>query len=351
MQDPEQWVKASVRKLSAYVPGEQPKRSDIIKLNTNENPYPPAPAVGQLMSALSADMLRPYPNPTCEALREQVGALYGMDSAGVMIGNGSDEILALCTRAFVEDDARVGFFDPSYSLYPVLTEIRDSQCWPSALGPAFAWSRPDTEGCGLFMLANPNAPTGISYPRETVRSFCEGFNGVVVVDEAYAEFADENCLSLARDLPNVIVVRTLSKSYAMAGARLGYALGHPVLIEALMKIKDSYNVNAFTQAVAAAALGDQAYLHETTQRIRHTRLRLAQALSDLAYDVIPSSANFVFVRPPRLSAKDLFEALRERNILTRYFSDVRVSEYLRITVGTDADIDALLHAIHEIESS
>ncbi|MDA1044773.1 MAG: histidinol-phosphate transaminase, partial [Verrucomicrobia bacterium] len=207
---------------------------------------------------------------------------------------------------------------------------------------------PDAKGCGLFMLANPNAPTGLSFNVGKIRSFCVDFDGVVVIDEAYAEFAREDCMALTREFSNVLVVRTLSKSYSLAGARLGYAIGHPTLITALMKIKDSYNVNALTQAMASAALDDQAYLLETVARIRATREQLSGGLVKMGFSVIPSDTNFVFAQPARRPAKELFEALRERNILVRYFSCERVSQYLRITVGTEAEIESLLSTLHEM---
>ena len=348
---PERRIKASVQRMSGYVPGEQPTSADIIKLNTNENPYPPAPGVAEVCRGFDLDGLRKYPDPVSAPLCDQLADLYDCQAENVIVGNGSDEILALCTRAFVEDDQKIGFFDPSYSLYPILSEIRDVPVVATPLGDAFEWREPVADGCGLFMLANPNAPSGLGIESARIRSFCEAFEGVVIVDEAYAEFADDHCLALALELPNVLVVRTLSKSYALAGIRLGYALGHPALISALMKIKDSYNVNALTQAMASAALADQGYLVETVSRVKATRARLQEALQAMDFDVMPSQTNFLFVRPTHRRADALFAALRERNILVRHFTDERVCDYLRITVGTDDEIDALLRALKDIQSS
>ncbi len=350
MKTPDNYIKASVRAMAGYVPGEQPDSPDVIKLNTNENPYPPAPGVQAVLQNFASETLRRYPNPSCDGLRRQIAELHGVHTDNVIIGNGSDEILALCTRAFVEDDQKIGFFDPSYSLYPVLSEIRDVRTVPSPLGHRFEWQDPDTEGCAMFMLANPNAPSGLSVSCEHVRGFVTSFDGVVIVDEAYAGFADEDCIALARDCDNVLVVRTLSKTHSLAGIRLGYAVGHADLIGALMTIKDSYNVNALTQAVAEASLADGAYLQRTVEQVKATRARLAAALENMAFDVIPSQANFLFARPTHMPAKALFDALKARNIFVRYFSGADVNAYVRISIGTDSEIDALLAALQAIDS-
>jgi histidinol-phosphate aminotransferase len=291
--------------------------------------------------------LRLYPDPVHIRLREIIAELHGVTTAQVFVGNGSDEILALCTRAFVEDDGSIGYFDPSYSLYPVLAAIRNVRGVPCDLTAAFEWPERDPAAAALFFLANPNAPTSMLFPKARVRSFCAGFPGVVLIDEAYVDFAREDCMDLARALPNVLVMRTLSKSYSLAGIRLGYTVGPVALIEALFKIKDSYNVDRVTQVVACAAVSDQPYMRGNAERIRSTRGRLAAALRERGYEVCPSETNFLWVRPPGGEAERVFLVLKERKVLVRFFKGPRTGAYLRVTVGTDAEVDRLLAALTE----
>lgn len=339
-------VRKAVQALSGYTPGEQPRDPGVIKLNTNENPYACSPRVGEALAALVVDRLRLYPDPVALALRARIAALHGCAAANVFAGNGSDEVLALCTRAFVADDGSVGFFQPSYSLYPVLSAIRDVEQRPVELADDFGWRMPPDYTCSLFFLARPNAPTGTLYPKATVQSFCAAQAGVVLIDEAYVDFARDDCADLALGMPNVLVARTLSKSYSLAGLRLGYALGPAPLVEALYKIKDSYNLDALTQALALAALEDPDAMRANAQRIKATRTRLEAALRDRGFTVYPSEANFVWVRPPG-DAQDCFDRLRQHRILVRYFEGPRTRDCLRITIGTDKDIDTLLGVLSE----
>jgi histidinol-phosphate aminotransferase len=334
--------------MTGYTPGEQPSDPGIIKLNTNENPYPPSPAVAAALKGFDPARLRLYPPPLSEALRGRAAQLHGCGVERVFAGNGSDEILALCSRAFVEADGSIGFFEPSYSLYPVLAAIQCAPCRPVELGPDFAWQMPAGFSASLFFLTCPNAPTGIRYPKETIREFCRTFHGVVVIDEAYVDFAKADCMDMALSFNNVIVMRTLSKSFSLAGLRVGYAVGAPELIRALYKIKDSYNLDALAQTLALAALGDMDYMRATAARICATRDRLAASLAGLGFRVYPSDTNFLWVRPGALTAPQLFEALRKRKILVRHFPGPRTGEYVRITVGTDPEADALVKAIMDI---
>jgi histidinol-phosphate aminotransferase len=345
-------IRKSVDELTGYTPGEQPDDPSIIKLNTNENPYPPSPRVAEALRSMDAAQLSRYPDPVCRELRERLAELHGCRVEQVFVGNGSDEVLALCTRAFVENDGTIGYFDPTYSLYTVLAKIRavgehvvplkDDFGWP--IDEAAARLEAD-ETCTLFFFTNPNAPTGRLCPREEVRRFCESFRGVVVVDEAYVDFAEECCDQLALELDNVIVARTFSKSYSLAGLRLGYAIARAPLVEALYKIKDSYNVDGIAQHVALAAVEDVGAMEENAARVVATRERLAARLGALGFSVCPSQANFLFVEPPGMDAKEMFDALRARRILVRYFPGERTGRFLRITVGTDADVDRLLDVV------
>ena len=341
-------VRTSVRALSAYTPGEQPAGGGVVKLNTNENPYPPSPRVAEALASLDAADLRLYPDPVCRELRETIAALHGCGVEKVFAGNGSDEILALCTRAFVEDDGAIGYFEPSYSLYPVLADIRCAGKRPVELGPQFDWRMPGGYACSLFFMTHPNAPTGMLYPRAAVEAFCASFPGVVLIDEAYVDFSSAHCMDLALRLPNVLVMRTVSKSYSLAGLRVGYAVGPAPLIEALFKLKDSYNLDRLAQRLAVAALRDQPWMRENVRKICATRQRLTAALESRGFTVYPSETNFLWVRPNVAPARLLFARLREQSIFVRHFAGARTEEFLRITVGTDAEADALLDAINRL---
>lgn len=338
-------IRLSVQALEAYTPGEQPKRAGLVKLNTNENPYPPSARVGEAMASVSAESLRLYPDPVSSGLRQAIADLHGVGLDQVFVGNGSDEILALCTRAYVEDDGSIGYFVPSYSLYPVLAAIRNVPGVPCELTDAFEWPVGDPAPASLFFMANPNAPTSMLFPMARVRSFCRAFPGVVLVDEAYVDFARESCMELAKTMPNVLVMRTLSKSYSLAGIRCGYVVGPKDLIAALFKIKDSYNLDRLTQAIATAAILDQSHMLANTAKIKATRGKLASELTRRGFQVCPSDANFLWVKPGNRPAKSIFEALKAEGILIRYFPGARTGDYLRITVGTDAEVDRLLQVL------
>jgi histidinol-phosphate aminotransferase len=346
MSDSGRFVCRHVRDLEGYTPGEQPRVPGLIKLNTNENPYPPSPRVLEALQRIGEGSLRLYPDPVCRALRGSIAARFGVAPENVFVGNGSDEVLALCTRAFVEDHGTIGSFRPSYSLYPVLSAIRPAQMKFVDLADDFTWRLPADFKADLFYLTHPNAPTGMPFPRETIRAFCAKYAGLVLIDEAYVDYAPEHCMDFAREFSNVLVSRSFSKSYSLAGARAGYVVGDAGLIAALFKIKDSYNVNAMTQAVALAAFEDEAHMRANVAKIIATRERVAGELGQRGYHVYPSAANFLWVRPPEgLAPADIFEQLRRRNILIRYFPGPRTGACLRITIGTDDQMDAFLAAV------
>lgn len=337
--------------MRAYIPGEQPADPNVIKLNTNENPYPPSPAVLRALEKINGDCLRRYPDPDCRNLRAIIAKLHQCSSDQVFVGNGSDEILALCSRAFVENNGQIAFFEPSYSLYPVLARIRNVKSRVIRLDRNFQWRMPPENNAALFYLTNPNAPTGILYPKREVAQFCRRSAGVVVLDEAYVDFAGSNCIDVALKLKNVLVLRTLSKSYSLAGLRVGYAIGSRELIAALFKIKDSYNVDRLAQCLAAAALADQDYMRANVRRIIATRAKLTRALQKMCFLVFPSETNFLWVKPPKINASVLYRRLRRQKILVRYFDGKLTRAYLRITVGTEEQINKFLKAIATIQRS
>ena len=339
-------IRKSVKAMAGYVPGEQPKDEGIVKLNTNENPYLPSADVQDILSMIDVSVLARYPDPVCMELRKAIAELHGCEVENVFVGNGSDEVLALCIRAFVEREGSVGFFDPSYSLYPILADIEDIKKKPVTLGSSFGWEMPEDYAASLFFLTNPNAPTSLQYSKANVESFVQDFNGVVLIDEAYADFAKENCMDMALANENVLVARTLSKSYSLAGIRLGYCVGNAELIGAMHKIKDSYNVNYLTQEIARVAILDQDTMKANVQAIIETRRLVADKLTELGFAVSPSETNFLWVKPLGLSAKRLFAALRDQNIIIRYFeNDERTKDYLRISIGTAPEMFQFLDAV------
>ena len=342
------YICRNVEALEGYTPGEQPKDSGVIKLNTNENPYPPSPKVAAALREFDTARLRLYPDPVFMELRRKLAALHGCSVGQVFIGNGSDETLSLCTRAFAEvGTGSIGYFDPSYSLYPVLADIRGVQRRPVELADDFTWRMPPDYTASLFFLTNPNAPTGMMHDPAVVEAFCRNFDGVVVIDEAYADFADSNCMALAVDPGNrnTVVSRTFSKSFSLAGLRFGYLVGPEPLVEALYKIKDSYNMDMLSQLIGSAALDDLDYVRENAARIRTTRTRFSSELTRRGWTVCPSQTNFVFASPPDGNAAAVFGELKRRRILVRYFPGPRTGRFLRITIGTDDQMDAVLAAL------
>ncbi|MCC7518089.1 MAG: histidinol-phosphate transaminase [Verrucomicrobiae bacterium] len=342
-------IREEIRKLAAYVPGEQPKGERLLKLNTNENPYPPAPGVARAIRAEIGACLRLYPDPVSARFRERVGKALGFACDQVIAGNGSDDLLMMCLRAFAGEGDLVQFPWPSYSLYPVLAHIQSARVRRVPFGARYEL-RVDAfdPRAALTFVANPNAPSGTSVSAAFLRRLARRLKGVLVVDEAYADFARENALALARSEPNVLVSRSLSKSFSLAGMRLGFAMGSRDLVAALFKVKDSYNLDRLAQAAGEAAFADLAWHRRCTRRIVRTRERFRAALERRGWDVLPSEANFVFVRPPSGDAEGWFSALRKRGILVRWFSSEETRERLRITVGTDAEMRTVLRAVDAV---
>jgi len=343
------WARENIRKLEPYVPGFQPKEDGFIKLNTNENPYPPSPRVKQMLGRIKGDLLRLYPDPHSDRLRQKIAEIYGFRRDNVIVGNGSDEILSIALRCFVGEGERIAFPHPSYSLFSVLGQIQGGEMASYELDddfrlpPAFF-----SAGARIKLLASPNSPTGTLYPMEVIDRLAEESEGIVLVDEAYVDFAEESCLPLVRKYPHLIVVRTFSKSFGLAGARIGYAFAPEEIIQIMMKVKDSYNLNRLGALAAEAALEDWDYFRANVDKIKGERKFLEKELQSLGFYVYPSGANFLLVRDPEGRAREIYEKLLGRKILIRYFDDVRLKDCLRISIGTHEQIKQLLRALREI---
>lgn len=344
----------TVKRLTPYVPGEQPKIANLVKLNTNENPYGPSPKVLEALQAEVGDRLRLYPDPNSDLLRDTIAGVFGLTRAQVFVGNGSDEVLAHAFQALLKHELPILFPDITYSFYPVYCGLYGVPFQTVALTESFEirvddYLRPN----GGIIFPNPNAPTGrLLALAEIERLLQANVDSVVIVDEAYIDFGGESAARLVARYPQLLVVHTLSKARSLAGLRVGYALGHPDLIEGLVRVKDSFNsypLDRFAQAGAVAAMQDQAYFEETRHKVMVTREQLVTTLQALDFEVLPSGANFIFARHQSRDGAGLTAALRTRGIIVRHFrKPERIAPFLRITIGTDAECRALTEALREI---
>lgn len=344
----------TVHRLTPYVPGEQPKLVDLIKLNTNENPYGPSPKVLEALQREVAESLRLYPDPGSDRLCHAIAATYGLEPANVFVGNGSDEVLAHVFQALLKHERPILFPDITYSFYPVYATLYDIAYKTVPLTETFEIDVEDyLQPNGGIVFPNPNAPTGRLLPLSDIEHLLRvNTESVVVVDEAYIDFGGESATGLVKKYPQLLVVHTLSKARSLAGLRVGYALGHPDLIEALVRVKDSFNsypLDRFAQAGAVAAMEDTDYFEETRRKVVLNRERLTFDLQALGFEVLPSGANFIFARHPAHDGAELTAALRARSIIVRHFKNpARISPFMRITVGTEAQCHALVSALREI---
>ena len=343
------FLRHAVRRMAGYTPGEQPRGDDFVKLNTNENPHPPSPRViAAIEDVLHNDRLRKYPDPLGTHFRETAGRVLGIDPDSVLIGNGSDDVLTIITRAFVRDGGLVVSPTPSYLLYQTLADIQGAKFFGVPFNDDWTlpkpWPKPTAE---LTLIPNPNSPSGTLVTGQALAELKDQLYGPLVIDEAYVDFATANALALAK-LPNVIVTRSFSKSYSLAGLRFGFAVAAPALVREFNKIKDSYNCDALSLAGAAAALDDQEYFRATRAKILATRQRLEKELAKLGFDVVPSQANFVWATMAETPVMPIFEELKRRKVLVRYMNYAEEGDGLRISVGTDHEIDHLLSELRNI---
>jgi histidinol-phosphate aminotransferase len=343
------FVRPTVRAMAGYTPGEQPAPGErVVKLNTNENPYPPSPRVMQAIRELEAEMLRRYPSPTADAFRDAAARLWRLPSREMILaGNGSDDILTIATRTFVPPGGVLAYPAPTYSLYPVLARLEDARV------AAVPWEKDydlpveallETRASAIY-LANPNAPTGTFVSPMKVAALARAFEGLVLVDEAYADFAGDNCVALVKQHANVVISRTLSKAYSLAGLRFGYAIGQAEVIAEMMKVKDSYNCDAVSIAAATAAIEDQEYAQGTWEKVRTERERVSSELRQLGWEVLPSEANFVLAAPPDGRGKEAYQSLKRQGILVRHFDQPGLGDKIRITIGTSQENNALLSGV------
>ncbi len=348
------YERANIQRMQGYVPGKQPQDAGTIKLNTNENPYPPSPAVMRALTSIAAESLRKYPPPLADAFREVAADLHHVTPDSVIATNGGDELLRLALTTFVEPGRPIGVLEPSYSLYPVLAEIHDSPVVHVdavagySVPPDFA-AKMNAAGVQLSLLVNPHAPSGALTPVSTLRAIAQELDGVLLVDEAYVDFVEpglgHNLVPEVKSQKNLLILRTMSKGYGLAGLRYGYGLGHPELIAPMLtKTRDSYNVDAIAQRLATAALQDQAYARDTWQRVRSERARVTLALRGVGFVVPDSQSNFVLATVPAgsLNAPALRDALEQRQLLVRYFNAPGLTDKLRITIGSPEENDRLL---------
>ena len=345
------YFRPNINAMSGYVPGEQPPPdAKVIKLNTNENPYPPSPAALKVLQELGGDLLRRYPDPMVGAFRREASQVLGVPADWILAGNGSDDLLTMIIRACSEPGRGVVYPMPTYVLYRTLAQIQGSEIREVSYPEDYSLPIEqliEAQGAVTF-VASPNSPSGTAVSVELLDKLAAQLSGVLVIDEAYVDFAESDALELVKKYDNVIVLRTLSKGYSLAGLRLGFGVANPTLLEGLIKVKDSYNVDAVACAVGAAAIADQTHKTTNAQKIKASRTQMANDLKQLGFDVFPSQANFLLVRSPSGNGEYLYEMLKHQGILVRYFKQPRLEDKLRITVGTPEQNATLIKVLSEV---
>jgi histidinol-phosphate aminotransferase len=336
-----------VHDLKPYIPGEQPKVANLVKLNTNENPYGPSPKVIEAIRLNTSDKLRLYPDPTSQELVQAIAEYYKVSAESVFVGNGSDEVLAHVFNALFQHQQPILFPDITYSFYPVYCQLFDIDYQTVPLAEDFSITVADyAQPNGGIIFPNPNAPTGRLLELEHIESVLQSnTESVVVVDEAYIDFGGQTAIALVDKYPNLLVTQTFSKSRSLAGLRIGFAIGHPDLIEALIRVKDSFNsypLDTLAVVAGVAAIKDQSYFTETCTKVMQSREKVSQGLNELGFEVLPSAANFVFAKHKTMDAAQIAEGLRKEGVIIRHFAKPRIEQYLRISIGTDSENQHLL---------
>lgn len=345
------YFRENVEKARGYEPGFQPRQAHVVKLNTNENPYPPSPHVMKTLAQIDAEQLRRYPDPIGSAFREAAAQVNNVEPDYIMCLNGGDELLTIALRAFCDKNRSVAYPVPTYSLYPVLANLQACDAIEIPFDGEFNLpAKLASTNAALTIVCNPNAPSGTFINTSELASLTDELEGVLLIDEAYVDFAEENCTDLVKDFDNVIILRSMSKGYSLAGLRFGYAIARPDLIAGLMKVKDSYNVDAVAIAVATVAIKDQQYFKENVEKVKKDREELTEQLRALKFEVSRSHANFVLAKSKNCKASEIYDKLVQRNIYIRYFDLPELNDKLRITVGTAKQNDRLIAALKEILS-
>jgi len=346
-----QYFRDNIEKLDGYQPGFQPKQADVVKLNTNENPYPPSPAVLKAIAQMDAEKLRRYPDPLGDTFRQAAAEVNGVSAESIICCNGGDDLLNICFRAFCDEGRPVAYPMPTYSLYPVLARLQNCRAIEVAFDEEFNLppKLAKTEAT-LTVVCNPNAPTATFISVDELASLADELACVLLIDEAYVDFAEDNCLRLVKDFDNVVILRSMSKGYSLAGLRFGYGIAQPPLIAGLMKVKDSYNVDAVAITAATAAIKDQNYFRQNVEKVKKDRDILINQLRDLKFKVPDSFTNFVMAQCPNYKAGHIYDKLIQRNIYVRYFQLPTLTDKLRITVGTDEQNARLIAVLKEILS-
>lgn len=344
---------AFVHNLEPYVPGEQPKMANLVKLNTNENPYGPSPKALEAIRLGVSDRLRLYPDPAAIELKQAIADYYKVDIVNVFVGNGSDEVLGHIFHALFQHEQPLMFPDITYSFYPVYCQLFKIDYQTIPLTADYRIDVNDyQQPNGGIIFPNPNAPTGCLLPLQDIERLLQtNTDSVVVIDEAYIDFGGETAISLINQYPNLLVTQTLSKSRSLAGLRVGFAVGHPDLIEALVRVKDSFNsypIDSLAIVAGAAAMKDDVYFRETCEKVIRSRERLVTSLQELGFEVLPSAANFVFACHPKIDAAEIAAGLRKEGVIVRHFNKRRIDQFLRITIGTDTENQHLLAVLDSL---
>jgi histidinol-phosphate aminotransferase len=345
------YFRTNIATMASYIPGEQPKiGSKTIKLNSNENPYPPSPAVLEVLQNFNSECLRRYPNAYGEDFRQAASEVLNIPSDWIIVSNGSDELLNVVVRACTESGRKVAYPTPTYVLYRTLAQLQSAESVEIPYGENYELpiDKLITTNAAVTFIATPNSPSGHVVPVDELRKLASTLSGVLVIDEAYVDFAQENALELVKEFENVISIRTLSKGYSLAGIRLGFGIANPKLLSGLFKVKDSYNIDAIAIAVGTAAIYDQVYKNACVAMVKASRTKLARDLKQLGFRVWDSQTNFLLVQPPEANAEYLYQKLKEQGILIRYFQQTRLDDKLRITVGTDEQNQILIAALSHL---
>ncbi|MHC4124590.1 MAG: histidinol-phosphate transaminase [Planctomycetota bacterium] len=343
------YFRENIQKIDGYTPGFQPQQADVVKLNTNENPYPPSPRVMESLAQIEPEQLRHYPDPMAECFRKAAAELFGLSVENIMCCNGGDDLLTIAFRAFCDSEKPVAYPVPTYSLYPVLASIQGCEAIEIPFDGEFNLpARIAKTNAALTIVCNPNAPSGTFIEVEELTCLADELAGVLLIDEAYVDFAEDDCLRLVRNFDNVIILRSMSKGYSLAGLRFGYAVADTKLIAGLAKVKDSYNVDTLAITAATAAIEDQKYFQNNVNKVKKEKERLTEELRQLGFKVPDSSANFVLAQSKNRDAVDIYNKLTEKNIYVRYFNLPDLTDKLRITVGTKQQNTTLISALKEI---